>query len=118
MVSTSAKRCSGIFVEIGLTVFGLIMVFTPLALWMAPNVTAYYVVLGMCGLGYFAVVLLARYGTVDEGAGTGKDDLRVTLPAELIVDFQNQREAGRCDTGAAREFVANQICSDAPTDPR
>ena len=48
--------------EIAMTVAGLTMVSTPLALWASPNLTAFYASLITCAAAYGAFLLLSQVG--------------------------------------------------------
>ena len=45
--------------DTAMTVAGLTMAATPLALWLAPNPASFYVVLATCGVAYLVIVALA-----------------------------------------------------------
>lgn len=64
-----------------MTVAGLTMAATPLALWMSPNKTSFYLALIICGIAYGVTVLLCRYGIPDDAAAGLKSDdgAKVTL---------------------------------------
>ena len=94
--------------DIGMTVAGLVMVFTPLALWMASDPFTYKIMLLVCGAGFFAVVFFDRIRE-DVPVSAEAPNLKVELLEQLIGELQNQREFTRRDPARLCKFVANGI---------
>ena len=94
--------------DIGMTVAGLVIVFTPLALWMAPDPFTYKIMLLVCGAGFFAVVFFDRIRE-DVPVSAEAPNLKVELPEQLIGELQDQRELSRRNPARLRKFVADKI---------
>jgi uncharacterized membrane protein len=60
MIRNTANQRMTLAKDTAMTVAGLTMVATPLALWMSPNTTVFYATLMTCGVAYLVTVLLAR----------------------------------------------------------
>ncbi len=60
MIRNTANRRMTLAKDAVMTVAGLTMVATPLALWMSPDTTVFYATLMICGIAYLVTVLLAR----------------------------------------------------------
>ncbi len=104
-----------------MTIAGLTMAITPLALWASPTLTAFYTVLITCGLACCAVLLISQLGD-DAPLPAKRSDDRVGLSPGLIRFLQNQRELGRKDLPELRRFVEGKLKdpddkTDAPKDP-
>jgi len=89
-------------------VAGLVMVFTPLALWMAPDPLTYKIMLLVCGAGFFAVLLFDHIRE-DVPISAEAPNLKVELPEHLIGELQDQRELSRRDPARLRKFVADKL---------
>ena len=96
---------------IAMTVFGLTMVLTPLALWASPNLTAFYAALLTCGIAYCTYLLLSQFGP-HEAAPARKRSDKVTLSPRLIDLMQNQRELSRKDLPEIQRFVQDRSRKD------
>ena len=90
-----------------MTIAGLTMAVTPLALWASPTLTAFYTVLITCGLACCAVLLLSQLGDDVPVPAQRRDD-KVGLSPRLIRFLQNQRELGRKDLPELRRFVEDK----------
>ena len=66
--------------DVAMTVTGLTMVLTPLALWASPNLTAFYAALLTCGGGYCAYLLLSQFGPHDPRHRLGNVQTRSPCP--------------------------------------
>lgn len=93
---------------IAMTILGLTMVLTPLALWASPNLTAFYAALLTCGTAYGVYLLLAQIGP-HEAAPARKRSDKVTLSPRLIDLLQNQRELSRKDLPEIERFVRDNL---------
>ncbi len=91
-----------------MTVAGLTMVLTPLALWASPNLTAFYAALVTCAAAYGLYVLLSRIG-VEGTAPNRRDAGIVALPSRLTSLLQNQRELSRMDVPELHDFVQDNM---------
>ncbi len=81
--------------DVAMTVTGLTMVLTPLALWASPNLTAFYAALLTCGGAYCAYLLLSQFGLHDpetsrQGSPVPAPDRSAAEPARI----EPQRPAG------------------------
>ena len=94
-----------------MTVAGLTMVLTPLALWASPNVTAFYATLLICAAAYAIYLLLLQIGP-EPPAPTGRGADKVALSPHLIDLLQNQRELSRNKLPALRKFVQDNMRND------
>ena len=91
-----------------MTVAGLTMVLTPLALWASPNLTAFYAALITCAAAYGLFLLLSQIGP-EEAVPNRRDDGRVALPPRLITRLPARRELGREDLPELRKFVQDNM---------
>ena len=91
-----------------MTIAGLAMAVTPLALWASPTLTVFYTVLITCGLACCAVVLLSQIGPDDPPSGARRED-RVRLPDRFIALLQNRRELSREDLPELKDFVQSEV---------
>lgn len=94
--------------EIAMTVAGLTMVLTPLALWASPNLTAFYAALCTCAAAYGIFLLLSQIGA-EEPAPPRRENNRTALSPELIDRLQNQRELSRNRLPELRQFVTENL---------
>ena len=94
--------------EFAMTVLGLTMVLTPLALWASPNLTAFYAALITCAAAYGAYLLLLRIGPED-AVPAGRRDEQVSLPPRLINLLQNQGDLSREELPVLRQFVQDNM---------
>ncbi len=97
--------------EIALTVLGLTMVLSPLALWASPSLTAFYASLITCGVAYGLFVLLSQIEMAGDEAMPpgGRGDERVVIPSHLYSVMQGQREMSREATPELRKFVQDKL---------
>lgn len=91
-----------------MTIAGLTMAVTPLALWASPTLTVFYTVLITCGLACAAVVLLSQVGEEEPRPARRRDD-KVALTPRLIRFLQNQRELGRKELPELRRFLERHL---------
>lgn len=91
-----------------MTIAGLTMVLTPLALWAAPNLTAFYASLLTCATAYAAYLLLSQIGPEEPVPAVRRDD-KVALSPQLIDLLQDQRELSRSKLPELRRFVQDNI---------
>ena len=89
-----------------MTVTGLTMVLTPLALWASPNLTAFYAALLTCGGGVDRVG--DGCGPLDPVPTRNRSD-KVALSPRLIDLLQNQRELSRKDLPEVQRFVRDHM---------
>ena len=94
--------------DVAMTVTGLTMVLTPLALWASPNLTAFYAALLTCGGAYCAYLLLSQFGPHDP-APARKRSNKVALSPHLVDLLQNQRELSRKDLPEVQRFVRDHM---------
>ena len=94
--------------DVAMTVTGLTMVLTPLALWASPNLTAFYAALLTCGGVYCAYLLLSQFGPHAPAPARKRSD-KVALSPRLIDLLQNQRELSRKDLPEVQRFVRDQM---------
>ncbi len=90
--------------DVAMTVAGLTMAVTPLALWASPTLTSFYVVLTACAVSCSVVLIISELGP-DEPSSGHRRDTRVSMSPELVRQLQNQRELGRKDLPELRRFV-------------
>ncbi len=94
--------------NVAMTVAGLAMAVTPLALWASPTLTAFYWVLATCATASAVVLVLAEFGPEDPPADRrGRD--RPELPPELTNLLQNRRELSREDLPELRGYVQDHL---------
>ncbi|MEM8686570.1 MAG: hypothetical protein AAGF81_04535 [Pseudomonadota bacterium] len=91
-----------------MTVAGLAMAVTPLALWASPTLTAFYWVLATCAVSSCVVLVLAEFGP-DEPSVSGHRQDRAELPLELTSLLQNRRELSREDLPELRGHVEGRL---------
>lgn len=91
-----------------MTVAGLTMVLTPLALWASPNLTAFYAALLTCAAAYGLYLLLSQIGP-EEPLPNLPDDGRVALSPRMIELLQSRRELGRENLPELRRFVQESM---------
>lgn len=99
--------------DIAMTVAGLTMVLTPLALWASPNVTAFYTVLLTCAAAYGLYLALNQIGPEDTADGLC-GERRVQLPPQLITRLQGKRELDREELPELRLFVQDYVRQEKP----
>lgn len=96
-----------------MTVAGLTMVLTPLALWASPTIAAFKAALITCAAAYGLFLLLSQIGAEDPAPTDGKDG-RVALSPRLIHQLQNKRELSREDVPELRQFVQDNVRQEKP----
>ncbi len=110
MLSRTKRGNIALGKDIAMTVAGLTMVATPLALWMSPNTTVFYTTLLVCGAAYFVTIVIARLekpkSAITPVSGSGA---KVALPDALIETLQKQRELSRQDLPEIRSFVQEKL---------
>jgi hypothetical protein len=104
--------------DIIMTVAGIILAATPLALWASPSKPVFYLTLIVCGIAYGIVYLVARMAP---SSGNPQDTshanrFKVALPDSLIVKLQNHRERSRDGLSLLRKFVQDN--ADAGGQPK
>ncbi len=64
-MSGEAKRRAGRFGEIGITVLGIVLAMTPLALWLAWTETQFFTILALAAIAMALIFVLARFPRSD-----------------------------------------------------
>lgn len=95
-MGSGAGWSSSALVEGLMTAAGLVMMLTPLALWIVPDITSFKLVLAVCGVACWIVVLLARLDREgrDRTEGRPAEPLAALSP-ETIERLQNAGEMRR-----------------------
>ena len=93
---------------VAMTIAGLTMAVTPLAVWASPTLTAFYWVLTACAVASGVVLLLSQFEE-DAPPPKGQRRERAELPPELTRLLQGQRELAREDLPELRRFVQNKV---------
>lgn len=93
-----------------MTAAGLIMATAPLALWVAPDIVTFKLVLVVCLLACVAVMLLARIGEADR-APDAHPPYRPPprLSAASIEKLQNQGELSRRRPEVPKEAIRREL---------
>ncbi len=72
------------FVDAAMTLCGLILAATPLAIWASPTKTSFYYVLAFAATAMFGVLTLAQYETPSDSNHHGRPKPLITLPDKFI----------------------------------
>ncbi len=94
--------------NVAMTIAGLAMAVTPLALWASPTLTAFYWVLTTCAVSCAVVMVLAEFGPEEAPSPRPHSD-RAELPPELTNLLQNRRELSREDCPELRGYVQGHL---------
>ncbi len=99
-----------------MTVAGLTLAATPLALWMSPTKSAFYLTLLICGIAYGVILLLSKFGFSDTDQEQLEPDSHsgAALTPEMIAYLQNQRELSRQELPALKKLVQENIQQPKP----
>lgn len=107
MGSEAVRTKGALATDIGMTIAGLVMAGTPLILWMSPTKTSFYITLIVCFTAFGVLVLLSKFGPEEDATTPPKQNKssKITLSPELIAHLQGQRELGRQELPALKQFV-------------
>lgn len=94
--------------NVAMTIAGLAMAVTPLALWASPTLNSFYWVLATCAIACAVVLVLAEFGPDDPPSQPRRDE-RPELPPELTNLLQNRRELSREDLPELRGYVQDRL---------
>lgn len=106
---TTDRPWSRSAVSASMTAAGLIMAAAPLALWVAPDIVTFKLVLVVCLLACVAVMLLARIGGAGPGPGAHPPHRPPPgLPTAAIEGLQNQGDMSRRRSEALKEALRRE----------